>query len=96
MRARGGVTHLFNAMSQMSSREPGLAGAALACGALSAGLIADGIHVHPDMMRIAWAAKRGPGKIFLVSDAMGVAGTDDTSLPAGRAADPAPGRQTDT
>ncbi|NOC92470.1 N-acetylglucosamine-6-phosphate deacetylase [Ruegeria sp. HKCCD6604] len=69
------ATHLFNAMSQLGSREPGLVGAALSCGSLSAGLIADGIHVHPDTMRIAWAAKRGPGRIFLVSDAMAVAGT---------------------
>ncbi|GAB4389078.1 N-acetylglucosamine-6-phosphate deacetylase [Albidovulum sp.] len=69
------VTHLFNAMSQLSARAPGLVGAALDCGALSAGLIADGIHVHPAALRAAWAAKRGPGRIFLVSDAMAVAGT---------------------
>ncbi len=72
------VTHLFNAMSQMGSREPGLVGAALANGGLSAGLIADGIHVHPEVMRAAWAAKTAPGQIFLVSDAMAVAGTDQT------------------
>ncbi len=69
------ATHLFNAMSQLGSREPGLVGAALSCGTMSAGLIADAIHVHPDTMRAAWAAKRGPGRIFLVSDAMAVAGT---------------------
>jgi len=74
------VTHLFNAMSQMGNREPGVAGAALASGQLSAGLIADGIHVHTEMMRIAWSAKRGPGRIFLVSDAMAVAGTSLTSF----------------
>ncbi|QFT75439.1 N-acetylglucosamine-6-phosphate deacetylase [Ruegeria sp. THAF33] len=74
------ATHLFNAMSQLGSREPGLVGAALSCGSLSAGLIADGIHVHPDTMRIAWAAKRGPGRIFLVSDAMAVAGTSLTEF----------------
>ncbi len=70
------VTHLFNAMSQFGSREPGLVGAALSNGDLSAGLIADTVHVHPETMRAAFAAKRGPGKIFLVSDAMAVAGTD--------------------
>jgi len=70
------VTHLFNAMSQLGSREPGLVGAALTNGELSAGLIADGIHVHPEVMRAAWAAKTRPGQIFLVSDAMAVAGTD--------------------
>lgn len=70
------VTHLFNAMSQLGNREPGLVGAALSHGGLSAGLIADGIHVHPSSMRAAWSAKTGPGEIFLVSDAMAVAGTD--------------------
>ena len=74
------VTHLFNAMSQLGSREPGLVGAALSNGGLSAGMIADGIHVHPEAMRAAWAAKTAPGKIFLVSDAMAVAGTDHTEF----------------
>ncbi len=69
------ATHLFNAMSQLGNREPGLVGAALSCGGLSAGLIADTIHVHPETMRAAWRAKQGPGQIFLVSDAMAVAGT---------------------
>ena len=44
------------------------------------GLIADGVHVHPAAMRMAWAAKTKPGQIFLVSDAMAVAGTDATSF----------------
>ena len=70
------VTHLFNAMSQLGNRTPGLVGAALADGALSAGMIADGVHVHPSVMRTAWAAKSGPGRIYLISDAMAVAGTD--------------------
>ncbi len=74
------VTHLFNAMSQLGNREPGLVGAALADGGLSAGLIADGVHVHPEAMRAAWAAKTSPGQIFLVSDAMAVAGTDQTEF----------------
>ncbi|EEE47155.1 N-acetylglucosamine-6-phosphate deacetylase [Roseibium alexandrii] len=74
------VTHLFNAMSQMGNREPGVVGAALGTGVLSAGLIADGIHVHPEMMRIALSAKSGPGEVFLVSDAMAVAGTSETSF----------------
>lgn len=77
--ARAGArlaTHLFNAMSQLGNREPGLVGAVLATGALNAGLIADGIHVHPQTMRMALAAKAGPGEIFLVSDAMAPAGSD--------------------
>lgn len=74
------VTHLFNAMSQIGNREPGLAGAAIDCGGLSAGLIADGIHVHPSTMEIALRAKFGPGDIFLVTDAMATIGTDMTSF----------------
>ena len=74
------VTHLFNAMSQLGNREPGVVGAALASGALSAGIIADGVHVHPEVMRAALAAKTGPGRVFLVSDAMAVAGSDETEF----------------
>ncbi|MBB5752966.1 N-acetylglucosamine-6-phosphate deacetylase [Prosthecomicrobium pneumaticum] len=64
------VTHLFNAMSPLGHREPGVVGAALGHGGLSCGLIADGFHVHPLAIHAALAAKAGPGSIFLVSDAM--------------------------
>jgi N-acetylglucosamine-6-phosphate deacetylase len=74
------VTHLFNAQSQLGSREPGVVGAALDLGGLDAGLIADGIHVHPASVGAALRAKRSPGRIFLVTDAMCVAGTDMTSF----------------
>jgi N-acetylglucosamine-6-phosphate deacetylase len=70
------VTHLFNAMSQLGNREPGVVGAALADGRLHAGLIADGIHVDPTSVGIALRAKRGPGRIFLVTDAMSPTGTN--------------------
>jgi len=66
------ITHIFNAMSQLTNREPGLVGAALTH-PVFAGLIADGIHVAPETIRIAMAAK--PERIFLISDAMAVAGT---------------------
>ena len=69
------VTHLFNAQSQMGNREPGVVGAALDLGQLSAGLIADGIHVHPASVGAALRAKRGPGHVFLVTDAMPPTGT---------------------
>ena len=69
------VTHLFNAMSQLGNREPGLVGAALDDEGVRAGLIADGVHVDPVAMRLALAAKRGTDGIFLVTDAMAVAGT---------------------
>jgi len=74
------ATHLFNAMSQIGNREPGLVGAALDDGRLSAGLIADGIHVDPATIGIALRAKRGPGSIALVTDAMATIGTDMTSF----------------
>ena len=70
------VTHLFNAMHQIGSREPGVVGAALRIGSFSAGIIADLIHVHPDTILLALAAKQGPGQVFLVSDAMAAAGSD--------------------
>lgn len=72
------VTHLFNAMSQLGNREPGVVGAALEDGRLCAGLIADGFHVHPATMRAALKAKQGPGRIFLVTDAMSTIGTNLT------------------
>ncbi|MEI8718163.1 N-acetylglucosamine-6-phosphate deacetylase [Mesorhizobium sp. ISC11] len=74
------VTHLFNAMSQIGNREPGLAGAAIDIGTLSAGLIADGIHVDPATIKIALRAKQGPARIVLVTDAMATIGTDMTSF----------------
>ncbi|MFT4128624.1 N-acetylglucosamine-6-phosphate deacetylase [Labrys sp. (in: a-proteobacteria)] len=70
------ATHLFNAMSQIKNREPGLAGTAIALGGLSAGLVADGIHVDPITIDIALRAKKQPGRIFLVTDAMATIGTD--------------------
>lgn len=70
-----GVTHLFNAMSQLGHRAPGLVGAALDHGGLWAGLIADGHHVHPAALRVALRAKQGPGRLFLVSDAMPPSGS---------------------
>ncbi|MDK1492433.1 N-acetylglucosamine-6-phosphate deacetylase [Sinorhizobium sp. 7-81] len=74
------VTHLFNAMSGLGHREPGVVGAALATGALHAGMIADGFHVDPASMGIALRGKKGPGQIFLVTDAMSPIGTGMTSF----------------
>jgi N-acetylglucosamine-6-phosphate deacetylase len=65
----GAVTHLYNAMSQLSSRAPGVVGAALSDPRVVCGLIADGEHAHPAAYRIALAAK-GPWGIALISDAM--------------------------
>lgn len=74
------MTHLFNAMSPLGHREPGMVGAALDLGHLNAGLIADGFHVDPASIGVALRAKRGPGRVFLVTDAMSTIGTDMTSF----------------
>jgi len=74
------VTHLFNAQSQLGNREPGVVGAALDIGTLWAGLIADGIHVDATTIGIALRAKRGPAKIFLVTDAMSLTGSPEQSF----------------
>ncbi|HZX56836.1 MAG TPA: N-acetylglucosamine-6-phosphate deacetylase [Ilumatobacteraceae bacterium] len=68
-----GVTHLFNAMTPMSARNPGPAGATIADPALIAGLIVDGLHVDRAMVRLAWRAL-GPSRIALVSDAVAALG----------------------
>lgn len=64
-----GVTHLFNAMTPMNSREPGAVGAALENPDAWCGLIVDGYHVHDASLRVAIAA-RPRGKMMLVTDAM--------------------------
>ncbi len=63
------VTHLFNAMSPLGSREPGVVGAALADERIYAGFIADGLHVHELTGRLAYRLK-GAERLTLVSDAM--------------------------
>lgn len=68
-----GVTHLFNAMTQLESRAPGLVGAALDSD-LVCGLIVDGHHVHPASLRAAYRAK-GANGLMLVTDAMPTVGS---------------------
>jgi len=77
----GGFTHLFNAMSQLGSREPGAVGAALTCDA-ACGIIVDGHHVHPASVRLALEAKPR-GTLFLVSDAMPPVGADQLGFALG-------------
>lgn len=64
-----GVTHLFNAMRPMHHREPGLAGYALTDDALYVELIADGVHVSDEFLRLAFRAKPAD-RIILVSDSV--------------------------
>lgn len=63
-----GATHLFNAMSQLTVREPGVVGAVLGSDQLFAGVIADGIHVHPTNLKLA--AQVLGDRFCLVTDAM--------------------------
>ncbi|KRG78332.1 N-acetylglucosamine 6-phosphate deacetylase [Stenotrophomonas ginsengisoli] len=71
-------THLYNAMSPLTGREPGTVGAALDDAHSWVGIIADGVHVHPASLRLALAAKPA-GKVFLVTDAMPPVGAQDPS-----------------
>jgi N-acetylglucosamine-6-phosphate deacetylase len=73
-----GFTHLFNAMTPLGSREPGVVGAALEDANSWCGIIVDGHHVHPASLRVAIAAKPR-GKMLLVTDAMPPVGASDPS-----------------
>ncbi len=64
-----GFTHLFNAMSPLTSREPGVVGAALEDPASWCSLIVDNHHVHPATLKVALQAKPR-GKMLLVTDAI--------------------------
>jgi N-acetylglucosamine-6-phosphate deacetylase len=70
-----GVTHLFNAMSQLESRAPGMVGAAFGSD-LICGIIVDGHHVHPASLRAAYRAKGADG-LMLVTDAMPTVGSTE-------------------
>ena len=67
------ATHLFNRMTPMSHRAPGLPGAVLAREEVTVELICDGYHVHPSMCRVAMAAK-GPEGVMAITDATSGAG----------------------
>ena len=67
-------THLFNAMRPLHHRDPGPVGALLDS-PVDVELIADGVHLHPAVLRTVFAAK--PGRCILVTDAMAAAGAPD-------------------
>jgi N-acetylglucosamine-6-phosphate deacetylase len=67
------LTHLFNAMAPLGHRGPGPVGIALAGGPLVCGIIVDGVHVDPLVVRLAWRAL-GPERLNLVTDAVATAG----------------------
>jgi N-acetylglucosamine-6-phosphate deacetylase len=70
-----GVTHLFNAMSTIHHREPGLAGYALVENELFVEVIADMAHIHPEVLRLILRCKP-PERVLLVSDSLAGAKTD--------------------
>jgi N-acetylglucosamine-6-phosphate deacetylase len=74
------ATHLFNRMTPMTHRAPGLAAAMLESDDVIAELVCDGVHVHPAMMRVALAAKR-PERVMAITD-----GTAGSGLPRGATA----------
>jgi N-acetylglucosamine-6-phosphate deacetylase len=70
------VTHLFNQMKGLHHREPGVVGAAFLKEELKAELIVDGVHVHPEMVRLAYQLKRSEG-LILITDSMRAKGLKD-------------------
>jgi N-acetylglucosamine-6-phosphate deacetylase len=81
--ARAGVaagarmfTHVCNAMRPLNHRDPGVVALALAPSAARSAFIADGVHVHPEVLRLAWRARGTPG-IVLTTDVVPLAGTGD-------------------
>lgn len=69
------VTHAFNAMPGLHHREMGPIGAATADPRVTLEVIADGVHLQPEIVRIAFAI--APGRIVLITDAMAAAGSTD-------------------
>ena len=70
------ITHLFNAQTPLHHREPGVPGAGLADDRIVVQMIADGIHLHPDVLRLA-AKCKGASGVALISDSMEAAGLPD-------------------
>lgn len=81
--ARGAraVTHLFNAMRPLHHREPGIVGWALATAGVLVELIADGHHVHPDVIRLVWRA--AGDRVVLVTDGTAASGMPDGTYALG-------------
>jgi N-acetylglucosamine-6-phosphate deacetylase len=76
------ITHLFNAMRPFHHREPGLIGAALTRAPFAYSLIVDGIHLHKEVVRLAWQTH--PEGLFLISDANAATGLHDGEYQLGK------------
>ncbi|MCY4422782.1 MAG: N-acetylglucosamine-6-phosphate deacetylase [Acidimicrobiaceae bacterium] len=70
------VTHLYNAMSPLHHRKPGLVGFTLARRDVTAGIIVDGVHSDPTAVAVAWNAKGSDG-LVLITDACALQGMQD-------------------
>lgn len=70
----GGVTHVFNAMRPIRSRDPGIAGAALTSAGVVIAMVVDGHHLADETVKLVWAC--AAGRVALVTDAMAAAGAD--------------------
>ena len=70
------VTHLFNGMRGLHHRDPGVAGAALLHSELMAEMIVDGVHIHPEIVKLAFLQK-GVNHIILITDSMRAKWLDD-------------------
>ena len=77
-------THLFNAMRPLNHRDPGVIACALAPSAALAAIIPDAVHVHPAILRLAFAA-RGRDGMILVTDRVALAQTSGLEKNVGRA-----------
>lgn len=75
------LTHAFNAMPGIHHREPGPVAAAMRTPGVTLEIINDGVHVHPDVVRLAFAG--APDRIALITDAMAAAGSSDGDYPLG-------------
>ena len=76
------ATHLFNGMRPLHHREPGPVGALLDRDEVACEVIADGVHLHDTVIRVA-ARAGGPGRLVLITDAMAAAGMPDGSYRLG-------------
>jgi len=76
------ATHTFNAMRGLDHREPGILGAVLADEGLSAEIIADGVHVHPEMVKM-FVRLKGAERAILVTDAISATGMGDGTFQLG-------------
>ena len=70
------ATHTFNAMRALDHREPGIVGTVLSDGRVTADIIADGVHIHPEVVQLFLRAKGTEGAV-LISDAISATGKPD-------------------